>query len=204
VSQGKAADNLATSINIIEDALSEKLGIVMQAGSTVVVSCVIAFVKSWQLTLVLFSTIVVLFISNFGTAALETKFEHQIQEIEEESAVVAEEGLSGIRIIMACVAESKLAEKYAAFLRHMRGRRLRKSPILALQFSMSYFGLLASYALAFWYGTILLNRGKIGSGGTIVTYCIPFSILACLLISIQCYIFNQSGNQRNAKNTTYL
>ncbi|TGO57343.1 hypothetical protein BOTNAR_0203g00190 [Botryotinia narcissicola] len=168
VSQGKVADNFTTSINSIEDALAEKLGVVMQAGSTVIVSLIIAFVHSWQLTLVLFSTIVLLFISNFGTAALDTHFEQKIQQIEESAANLAEEVLNGIRMVMACVAESKLVDDYTAILEAARTKRMQKSPILAVQFSMSYFALLSSYALAFWYGTILLNQGKISSGGTII------------------------------------
>jgi ATP-binding cassette subfamily B (MDR/TAP) protein 1 len=173
VSQGKVADNLATSIDVIEDALSEKLGIVMQAGSTIIVSLIIAFVHNWQLTLVLFSTIFLLFLSNFGTAALDTKLEQRAQESEEEAATFAEECLNGIRIVMACVAETKLSGNHAAFLEKAKGIRMRKSPILAVQYSMSYLGLLASYALAFWYGTILLNQGKIESGGTIVMCVCP-------------------------------
>ncbi|TGO24963.1 hypothetical protein BPAE_0090g00070 [Botrytis paeoniae] len=168
VSQGKVADNFATSINSIEDALAEKLGVVMQAGSTVIVSLIIAFVHSWQLTLVLFSTILLLFISNFGTAALDTRLEQKIQQIEESAANLAEEVFNGIRMVMACVAESKLVDDYTAILEAARTKRMQKSPILAVQFSMSYFALLSSYALAFWYGTILLNQGKISSGGTIV------------------------------------
>ncbi|RDL35403.1 Uncharacterized protein BP5553_07334 [Venustampulla echinocandica] len=168
ISQGKAIDNMATNISIIEDALSEKLGIVMQAGSTVVVAVIIAFVHSWQLSLALLSTIVLLFISNFGTAAIETRAERKIQEGDEEAASLAEECLGGIRLVMSCVAESKLSAKYAALLEKMRTRRLRKSPILGLQFSISYFALLCSYGLAFWYGTKLLNEGRIGSGGAIV------------------------------------
>ncbi|KAF7960170.1 hypothetical protein EAE96_001768 [Botrytis aclada] len=71
-------------------------------------------------------------------------------------------------MVMACVAESKLIDDYTAILEAARIKRMQKSPILAVQFSMSYFALLSSYALAFWYGTILLNQGKISSGGTIV------------------------------------
>ncbi|TAQ87320.1 hypothetical protein B7494_g4368 [Chlorociboria aeruginascens] len=180
ISQGKVADDLASNISTIEDALSEKLGIVMQAGSTIVVSVIIAFVHSWQLSLALLSTIVLLLFSNFGTAALETRYQRQIQEVDEEAASLAEECLSGIRIVMSCVAESKLVEKYAAFLRKSKAKRIRKSPILGVQYSMSYFALLASYGLAFWYGTILLGQGKIGNGGTIVMY------YHCLSLTINC------------------
>ncbi|KAF7885179.1 hypothetical protein EAF00_010997 [Botryotinia globosa] len=168
VRQGKVADNFATSINSIEDALAEKLGVFMQAGSTVIVCLIIAFVHSWQLTLVLFSTIVLLFISNFGTAALDTRFEQKIQQVEESAANLAEEMFNSIRMVMACVAESKLVDDYTAILEAARIKRMQMSPILVVQLSMSYFALLSSHALAFWHGTILLNQGKISSGGTIV------------------------------------
>lgn len=181
VSQGKAADNMASSIEIIEDAMSEKLGIVMQSGSAIITSLVIAFVHNWQLTLVLFwATIFLLFVSNFGTAALDAKSEQRSQESDEEAATFAEECLNGIRIVKACVAEPKLANKYAKYLANSRFIRMRKSPILAIQFSMTYFALLGSFALAFWYGTILLNQGKIANGGTVVMYKIVFVMLDTL------------------------
>jgi ATP-binding cassette subfamily B (MDR/TAP) protein 1 len=174
ISQGKAIDNLATSISTIEDALAEKLGIIVQAGSTVIVSLIIAFVHSWQLSLALSSTILLLFISNFGTAAIETKAERGIQNSDEEASTLAEECLSAIRLVMSCVAEAKLSGRHTALLQQSRAKRFRKSPILGLQFSISYLGLLCSYGLAFWFGTILLKEGKIESGGIIVMYTTLF------------------------------
>lgn len=57
---------MATEISNIEDAFSEKLGKVTQAGSTVVVAVVIALVHSWRLSLALLSTIVLLLLATLA------------------------------------------------------------------------------------------------------------------------------------------
>jgi ATP-binding cassette, subfamily B (MDR/TAP), member 1 len=45
---------------------------------------------------------------------------------------------------------------------------MRKAPVLAGQYAISFIVLLAAYGFAFWYGTKLLLQGEVASGGTIV------------------------------------
>ncbi|KAL9114571.1 MAG: hypothetical protein Q9187_007443 [Circinaria calcarea] len=168
ISQGEVANNLSSSISSLEDALSEKLGVVVQAASTVVTSLIIAFTRSWRLTLVMSTTILVLLCSNFGTAAADSRLERVIQEIDGRAASLAEECITGIRVISSCVANSKMVGRYTQYLQRAKTQGLRKSPILAAQYSISYFMVLSAYALAFWYGTKLFKQGQIESGGTIV------------------------------------
>jgi ATP-binding cassette subfamily B (MDR/TAP) protein 1 len=168
VSESRTATDLSTNISVIEDALSEKLGTVLQALSTVLTSLIIAFTRSWQLTLCMLFMVLFLIASNFGTAAIDAKMEQAIHAIEIQASSLAEECLSGIRTITAYLATTEMGDRYATILQKSKTKGIRKSPVRAAQYSISYFVVLNVYALGFWYGTHLFLQGKIHSGGSVV------------------------------------
>ncbi|KAF2648785.1 ABC transporter-like protein [Lophiostoma macrostomum CBS 122681] len=168
VSESRTATDLSTNISVIEDALSEKLGTVLQALSTVLTSLIIAFTRSWQLTLCMLFMVLFLIGSNFGTAAIDAKMEQVIHSIEMQASTLAEECLSGIRTITAYLATDEMGDRYATILEKSKAKGIRKSPVRAAQYSISYFVVLNVYALGFWYGTRLFLQGKISSGGSVV------------------------------------
>ncbi|KAF2684992.1 ABC transporter-like protein [Lentithecium fluviatile CBS 122367] len=167
VSESNAATDLSTNASIIEDALAEKSGTILQAASTVVTSVVISFYWSWRLTLGLVSVVVVLVLKDIITATIDGRLEKKIQAVEAEATAIAEECISGIRTVTACRATSKFGSRYADMLRKARKIAFRKSPVVASQYAITYFAVLSTYSLAFWYGTRLLEKGQIDSGGAI-------------------------------------
>jgi ATP-binding cassette, subfamily B (MDR/TAP), member 1 len=170
VSESRAATDFSVNINAVEEALSEKLGVVVQAVSTVVTSFIIAFTRSWRLTLVMLPTVIILICSNFGSAAIDAKLEHSIQEMDRQASALAEECSSAVRTIAAYLAHEKMVTAYAKILDTAKRRGVWKSPVLAAQYSISYFVVLSAYALGFWYGTKLLVAGQIANGGAIVMW----------------------------------
>jgi ATP-binding cassette subfamily B (MDR/TAP) protein 1 len=167
VSESNAATDLSTNASVIEDALAEKSGTILQAASTVVISLVIAFYWSWHLALGLVWVIVVLVMKDVITGTIEAQLERHIQSVEADATSIAEECISSIRTVIACGATSKFTNRYASMLDKAKKIAFRKSPIVASQYAITYFAVLSAYALAFWYGTKLYRRGQIGSGGAI-------------------------------------
>jgi ATP-binding cassette subfamily B (MDR/TAP) protein 1 len=167
VSDSNAATDLSTNAGVIEDALAEKCGTILQAVSTVVTSLVISFYWSWRLTLGLVWVIIVLIVKDVITGTIEVRLQRRIHAIEAEAGKVAEECISGIRTVAACGATSKFGDRYAEMLSKAKIAAIRKSPVVASQYAITYFAVLSAYALAFWYGTRLLRKGQIDSGGAI-------------------------------------
>ncbi|KAF2111191.1 ABC transporter-like protein [Lophiotrema nucula] len=174
VSQSNTATDLSTNATIIEDAMAEKLGTILQAASTVVTSMIISFYWSWRLTLPLVSVIVVIVSKDIITTFIDARLERRAQAIEAEAGTLAEECLSGIRTLTACRATTKMTNRYGRILDDAKRAAYLKSPVVALQYAVSYFALYSAYALGFWYGSQLLGDGKIASGGAIciVIICI--------------------------------
>ncbi|KAF2182969.1 ABC transporter-like protein [Zopfia rhizophila CBS 207.26] len=168
VSESSAATDMSTNISVIEDALSEKFGTVLQALSTVITSLVICFIRTWALTLVLFPTVIFLIAKDFGISAIVARKERNIQAIDSQASKLAEECISGIRTITACHANQKMGNRYAKLLEAAKRKDCRKSSLPAAQYGITYFIALGVYALAFWYGSRLLARGAVDSGGSVV------------------------------------
>lgn len=167
VSESNAAADLSTNASVIEDALAEKAGTMLQAASTVVTSMIISFYWSWRLALSLVFVIVVLVLKDVITAIIDARLERRIHAIEAEANTLAEECIGGIRTVTACRATSKFENRYAVILDKAKKIAFLKSPVVASQYAITYFIGSCAYALAFWYGTRLLQDGKISSGGAI-------------------------------------
>ena len=170
VCEARAATDLSGNISVIEEALSEKLGTVLQALSTVITSLVIAHIQSWRLAVILIIPIVLAICLNLGTTLVDSRLEEHIQQINREASALSEECLSSIWTITSCQAQPRVEARYSAILEKMNRIYLRKAPITAARYSLSYFNLLSGYALAFWYGGKLLHAGKMKTGGSIVMY----------------------------------
>lgn len=83
---------------------------------------------------------------------------------------VAEQAFSSIRTVISFVAEDHLAEKYADFL-------VKSVPIGAkigfakgIGMGVIYLVTYSTWALAFWYGAILVARGEITGGAAIACF----------------------------------
>jgi ATP-binding cassette subfamily B (MDR/TAP) protein 1 len=105
----------------------------------------VAFRYSWALTLVSSSTILFVLIVYSITTPILIKSQHTVDKANEEASSIAGEVFGSIRTIVACGAESRLADRYAVF------------------------------ALSFWFGVRLYSRGSIANSGTVVTLATPCS-----------------------------
>ena len=111
VGSGEVATRITSDTLLIQDAIGEKLPLAFSALATFISGLVIAFVKSWRLTLILLCAVP--FIG--ATAALMniigSKFQARIQELYSSSGNIAEETISASRTVTAFNAQEKVISK---------------------------------------------------------------------------------------------
>ncbi|KAI9695419.1 MAG: hypothetical protein M1836_006471 [Candelina mexicana] len=166
---GSVATSISNNADLVHNGLSERLGIAIQAISMLVSSFIIAFTKNWRLTLVTSTSLPVLAVATAATIKLDSGLESKILAIQTEAGTLAEEVLGSIPTIIAYDAGKKMVSKYASYLERAKTYSKKRGPTLGAQYCLDYFVLLSAYALAFWYGVTLVNRGRIASGGTVAT-----------------------------------
>ncbi|OAA55388.1 ABC transporter, transmembrane domain, type 1 [Cordyceps fumosorosea ARSEF 2679] len=175
---GFATNTITTTSNTLQLGISEKLGTFIEFNATIVAAVVVAFIYSWRLTLVTSSALVFIMLTIGVLLPIIVKGQGRTTKLESQSNSIASETFGSIRMIMACGAEMRIAEKYAAVIEDSRKNAQRTSPFIALQFGLVFFGVFAAFSLSFWYGSKSFLEGTLTDVGTIIV--VLFSMMMLL------------------------
>ncbi|KAK8024648.1 hypothetical protein PG993_012714 [Apiospora rasikravindrae] len=175
---GAPAAAITASANTLQIGVSERLGTFLQFTGTVVAALVIAFVWSWELTLVTSSLILYSFVIMAVAMPILLKSHAAVARADNRATAVASEALGAIRLVMAAGAQERVIQKYERWVREAKQQTRKTAPVFGIYFGLIYVGLFGSYGLAFWYGTkrFLLE----GSGGVGVVIVVLMSVMMVL------------------------
>ena len=179
---GAAAGTITATANVLQLGISEKLGIFVEFTSTVVAAIIIAFIYSWLLTLVTASTLLFIFLVLSILLPAVVKCESNMNKANGKAGSIATEAFSSIRMVSSCGAESRIADKYAEWVRAAKRSGQLMAPVLAAQFGLIFFAMYSAFSLAFWYGAKSLVEGRVGSIRDVV---IVLMSVMMVVISIQ-------------------
>ncbi|KAM7188807.1 P-loop containing nucleoside triphosphate hydrolase protein [Naviculisporaceae sp. PSN 640] len=172
---GSISGHVTTNANLVNQGISEKLGLVIQAATTFIAGFVVAFAVQWKLTLIVMTAVPVIIIVTSICVVIDTKNENHLMEINSRAGRLAEDVFSSVRTVHAFWAFPKLSRKYQTVLDEAKKVGMKKSPNYAVMFSIEFFCIYCAYALAFWQGIRMFQRGEITEPGTVVT--VVFAVL---------------------------
>jgi ATP-binding cassette subfamily B (MDR/TAP) protein 1 len=165
---GEITTRITADTNLIQDGISEKIGLTITALSTFVTAFIIGFIKSWKLTLILMSTVVAITMVMGGGSTFIIKYNKQSLNAYAEGGTIVEEVFSSIRNTTAFNTQDKLAKKYDEHLQVAEtwGRKMKTALAFMLGFMMCVVYL--NYGLAFWQGSRFLVTGDINLSGVLI------------------------------------
>ncbi|OAA73276.1 ABC transporter, transmembrane domain, type 1 [Cordyceps fumosorosea ARSEF 2679] len=172
---GYATTVITTASNTVQLGISEKLGVFFEYNATMIASIIIAFVYSWQLSLVTFTAVVFIVLSVSILLPPITKGQARQGQSDAKSASIASEALSSLKMVVACCAEGRIGTKYGRFVDEAGKHAQSIGPLISVQFGLIFFSSYAAFGLAFWYGTKLLVEHKINELGAIIV--VLFSVM---------------------------
>ncbi|KAH6685422.1 P-loop containing nucleoside triphosphate hydrolase protein [Plectosphaerella plurivora] len=165
---GAPATAITATSNTLQLGISERLGTFLEFTGTICAAIIVAFVWDWRLTLVtsslvLYSIVVLALllppIVNAQTATTSA---------DSHATAVASEALGGIRLVMACGAQSHVMESYSKWVREAKNQAHKMAPLVGLQLGLTFFGVFGAFGLAFWYGTQRFMSGGISDAGVVI------------------------------------
>ncbi|KAH6690446.1 multidrug resistance protein [Plectosphaerella plurivora] len=165
---GSAASTITGTANVLQIGISEKLGTFMEFNGTIWCAIIVAFTWAWKLTLVTASVILFLLLVLGTLLPFIIKGHTQMTKAEAKATGVASEAFSGIRMLTASGAEDRITARYAHWVMEARAKGQKTAPLIALQFGLIFFGLFATFGLAFWFGAQRLFAGEYENSGTII------------------------------------
>ncbi|KAF2086861.1 ABC transporter-like protein [Saccharata proteae CBS 121410] len=157
---GEITTRITSDSNLVQDGISEKVGLVMQSVATFITAFIIGFVKYWKLTLILTSTIFAIVFAMGGGSRFIMKYNKSSLASYALGGTVAEEVFSSIRNAIAFGTQDKLARQYDEHLKEAEkwGRKMKMCLACMLGAMMTIVYL--NYGLAFWMGSRYLVAGE--------------------------------------------
>ena len=157
---GEITTRITADTNLVQDGISEKIALTLTAMATFVTAFVIAFIKSWKLTLILSATVFTLVSIMGGGSTFIIKYNKQSLESYALGGSVAEEVISSIRNATAFGTQDKLARQYDKHLTEAEvwGKKLKT--VLAVMISGMMGVIYLNYGLAFWMGSRFIVDGQ--------------------------------------------
>ncbi|GKT85449.1 ABC transporter [Colletotrichum tofieldiae] len=161
----------AQSIHI---GISDRLGTFLQFNGTIWAALVIAFIWSWDLTLVTSSLILYILIVLAVVMPIIVKGETATTDADAQGTAIASEALGGIRLVMACGAQSHIISRYECWVQEAMKRAQKTAPVVGFSLVSSaltwrqFFGVFGAFGLAFWYGTQRYIAGSLNNAGVVV------------------------------------
>ncbi|KAJ3274327.1 Multidrug resistance protein 1 [Terramyces sp. JEL0728] len=115
-STGDLNSRLTADINIIQEGLSDKVGLLIQFTCAFITGYVIAFVRGWRLALVLLATLPLLSGAAFLMSKILSGGQGQEQDAYAEAGAIAQQTFTSIRTVVSFGGQDKEAAKYAKHL----------------------------------------------------------------------------------------
>ncbi|KAI0673480.1 multidrug resistance protein 1 [Trametes maxima] len=175
VGAGEIATRIQADTHLVQQGISEKVALAVSCLSGFVAGYVLAFIRRWQLALAMSSILPCVIIATAVFGKFVAKYVMMSLQYGAESGSLAEEVISTVRTAQAFGIQHVLSDLYDTHVTKSRAIDSKGAIWQGLHLSFWTFLLYASYALAFSFGTTLINHGHANAGEVV---SVILSILA--------------------------
>jgi ABC-type multidrug transport system fused ATPase/permease subunit len=169
-SHAEITTRLTADIEKVHEGIGDKVGVVVQGLSSFLAGLAIAFWKSWEMTLIVLSLVPLLVMSLAFVSKMVARYSTQEQTAYAKAGAIAEEVLSSIWTVVAFGGQERETQRYERQLDDARELGKRKGIFSGIAMGSIYLILFAMFALAFWYGSKLINEQEMSPGRVITTF----------------------------------
>ncbi|KAJ7970967.1 ABC transporter B family protein [Quillaja saponaria] len=153
------AARLATDAADVKSAIAERISVILQNMTSLLISFIVAFIVEWRVSLLILGTFPLLVLANFAQQLSMKGFAGDTAKAHAKTSMIAGEGVSNIRTVAAFNSQNKILSLFCHELRVPQLQSLRRSQTSGLLFGLSQLALYASEALILWYGVHLVKKG---------------------------------------------
>ncbi|KAK4510318.1 RNA-dependent ATPase [Mucor velutinosus] len=171
----KAADGslntrLASDTQLIQDGISEKMGLLVQLIAQFIGGFIVAFVKGWQVAVIMLATLPLMFGTGRVMAYFITKYTVMGQQSYALAGSVAESCFQSIRTIYSFTLQKRFSKRYDEKLEEACQFGIKRGVSLGLGFATFMFILFCTYGLALWYGSTKVVQGELTGPAVFVAF----------------------------------
>ncbi|ETN40911.1 uncharacterized protein HMPREF1541_05191 [Cyphellophora europaea CBS 101466] len=157
---GEVTTRITADTNLIQEAISEKVGLTLTGVAAFFAAFVIGFIKFWKLTLICMATVVAIVVTMGIGGRFMTGWNKKSLHAYAIGGTVAEEVLGSIRNAVAFGTQDRLAKQYDVHLHEARRWGFRSKSTLGCMIGCLLCFIFLNYGLAFWMGSRFLTSGE--------------------------------------------
>ncbi|KAF7314410.1 hypothetical protein MKEN_00913800 [Mycena kentingensis (nom. inval.)] len=167
VGAGEVATRIQTDTHLVQQGISEKVALVVNFLSAFAAGFIVAYVRNWRLALALSSILPCIGITGSVMNKAISKYMQLSLKHVAASGSLAEEVISTIRTAQAFGSQTILSGLYNQHIEKSGGSDLAAAVWHGGGLSVFFFIIYSAYALAFSFGTTLINSGHADAGSVI-------------------------------------
>ncbi|KAL9540007.1 hypothetical protein MBANPS3_009935 [Mucor bainieri] len=168
--EGSLNTRLASDTQLIQDGISEKAGLLISFFAQFVGGFVVAFVKGWQMALVLLVAVPLLGASGAIMAKFLTKFSKESQDAFAESGTIAEQAFHSIRTVYSFTLQKRFSDRYNQKLEAACRSGVKGGLALGIGFAFFMFFLFGTFGLSLWFGSKLVTEGHLTGPSVFIVF----------------------------------
>ncbi|KAE8055652.1 hypothetical protein FH972_012479 [Carpinus fangiana] len=150
---------LESDATLLRTIVVDRSTILLQNVGFVFTAFAIGFFLNWRITLVVIATYPLIISGHISEKLFMKGFAGNLSKTYLKANMLAGEAVSNLRTVAAFCAEEKILDLYAQELVEPSKRSLTRGQISGMCYGVSQFFIYSSYALALWYGSVLMGQG---------------------------------------------
>ncbi|XP_020260798.1 ABC transporter B family member 2-like isoform X2 [Asparagus officinalis] len=153
------SSRLETDATLLKTIAVDRSTILLQNIGMMVTSFIIAFIINWRITLVVLATFPLMVSGHIAEKLFMKGFGGNLSKTYLKANMLAAEAVSNIRTVAAFCSEEKIIDLYSRELEAPSKQSFRRGQAAGIFYGVSQCFLFSSYALALWYGSVLMGKG---------------------------------------------
>ncbi|KAJ6441942.1 multidrug resistance protein 3 [Purpureocillium lavendulum] len=158
---GEAASRITADLNVVQDGVSQKVGLAISGLAAFAAGMAIAYVRSWRLALVMTSLPVAVTAWMIDVGTSMKKAQLASTDLYASTATFAEEAISSLRNVAAYGLQTRFVQRYELSLAPAAQADARAKAMMGLFIGGMMGAMLSAFALACWAGSRFMDAGDI-------------------------------------------
>ncbi|KAK4488469.1 hypothetical protein RD792_004233 [Penstemon davidsonii] len=174
-STGAVCARLAKDANVVRSLVGDRMALLIQTFSAVIIACTMGLAIAWKLALVMIAVQPLIIICYYCKRVLLKNMSKKAMKAQFESSKLAAEAVSNLRTVAAFSSQARILQMLEKAQEGPKKESIRQSWFAGIGLGTSQSLMTCTWALDFWYGGKLIAEGFIGAEALFQTFMILVS-----------------------------
>ncbi|XP_058115511.1 putative multidrug resistance protein isoform X1 [Magnolia sinica] len=174
-STGAVCSRLAKDANVVRSLVGDRMALVVQTFSAVIIAWTMGLIIAWRLALVIIAVQPIIIVCFYARKVLLKSMSNKAIKAQDESSKLAAEAVANLRIVAAFSSQGRILRMFDMAQDGPRRESIKQSLFAGLGLGTAQSLMICTWALDFWYGGKLIADGYISAKALFQTFMILVS-----------------------------